>query len=587
MFYFLRALIFGLVTFSGILFSLSYKISLQAAMVLAYFSGNLAFLVGIGAVRCFKQWLYGEKDAEAHKEETGWKRYFQFTLDHKVIGVQYLVTSFVIFTIAVTMASIMRLELARPEMQFLSFEQYHTIMGMHGISMIVVALIAILGGLGNYFVPIMIGTKDMAFPRLNALSYWMLPPAVILLVSSLFFGGFDFGWTAYPPLSVQGPLGKLSFLLAFITVGFSSIFGGVNFMTTILRLRAKGMDFFKLPIFVWSVFSAGIIVLLATSVVASSLILVVFDRAMGTSFFDPSRGGNALLYQHLFWFYSHPAVYIMILPAFGIILEILPVYARKPLFAYKITAFSFIGIVILSFVVWAHHIFTSGMWDLLTIPFMITTELISVPTGVVFLSALGTLWMGQIRLKVPMLFALGFIFNFLIGGLTGIFNADVPSDLHLHDTYFVVAHFHYTLFGGVIFGLFAGIYHWFPKITGRMFNQTLGKIHFWLIFIGFNSTFLPMFWLGARGMRRRVADYPLEFGNVQLWVSLAAILIIIGVIIFLYNMVQSSIKGTMADSNPWQAHSLEWQIPSPPPKENFEQLPEVKTLPYEYGKIST
>lgn len=585
--YFLRGLIFASATFSITMFCLSFKISTQAAMALAYFSGILAFLIGIGAYHYFKQWMYAEKETDPDKEETSWKRYFQFTLDHKVIGIQYLVTSFVIFTLAVTMASIMRLELARPEMQFLSYEQYHTIMGMHGISMIVVALIAILGGLGNYFVPIMIGAKDMAFPRLNALSYWILPPAVILLVSSLFLGGFDFGWTAYPPLSAQGPIGKLSFLLAFITVGFSSIFGGVNFMTTILRLRAKGMDFFKLPIFVWSVFSAGIIVLLATSVVASSLILVVFDRTMGTSFFDPSRGGNALLYQHLFWFYSHPAVYIMILPAFGIILEILPVYARKPLFAYKIAAFSFIGIVILSFVVWAHHIFTSGMWDLLTIPFMITTELISVPTGVVFLSALGTLWMGQIRLKVPMLFALGFIFNFLIGGLTGIFNADVPSDLHLHDTYFVVAHFHYTLFGGVIFALFAGIYHWFPKTTGKMFNQTLGKVHFWLIFIGFNSTFLPMFWLGARGMRRRVADYPPELGNVHLWVSLAAILIISGVITFLYNMIYSAIKGSAADSNPWQAQSLEWQISSPPPKENFDELPEVKTLPYEYGKLST
>lgn len=586
MFYLLRGLVTAVALFFAVTLLLQSQISSPSAVVFGYLAGLLGFLIGLGAFHSFKGWLKESEASEEHSEKN-WRRYFRFTLDHKVIGIQYLVTAMLIFVVAIAMAALMRLELARPGIQFFGGDTYTTIMGMHGISMVVVALISILGGLGNYAVPLMIGTRDMAFPRLNALSFWILPPAVILLVSALFVGGHNFGWTVYPPLSIQGPLGKLLFVLAFVTVGFSSIFGGVNFMTTIFRLRAKGMDFFKLPIFVWSVVAAGIIVLLATSVVASSLIMVIFDRTLGTSFFDSSRGGNALLYQHLFWFYSHPAVYIMILPAFGIVLEMLPVFARKPLFAYKLTALSFLGIVILSFVVWAHHLFTSGMWDLLSIPFMVTTELISVPTGMVFLSALGTLWLGRIRLKVPMLFALGFLFNFLIGGLTGIFNADVPTDLHFHDTYFVVAHFHYTLFGGAIFALFAGIYYWFPKITGKMFNETLGKIHFWLLLVGFNSTFLPMFWLGARGMRRRVSDYPPELGNVQLWVSLSAIIIVISVILFLFNMIKSWRKGESAISNPWNAQSLEWQTSSPPPEHNFETLPEVETLPYEYGKLTS
>jgi len=490
----------------------------------------------------------------------------------------------IVFAVAGLMALIMRAELAQPGMQFITNDQYNGIMTMHGIGMVVVALTSIVGGLGNFAVPLTIGAKDMAFPRLNALSFWILPPAVVMLLAALFLGGMDTGWTAYPPLAVKGGVGKLLFLLAFVTVGFSSIFGGVNTMTTIWTMRAKGMSWDKLPIFAWSMLAAGVIVVMATSVVASSLMMVISDRVMATSFFDASRGGNALLYQHLFWFYSHPAVYIMILPAFGAILEILPVFSRKPLFGYKLAVGSFFAIVVLSFLVWAHHTFTSGMWSVLSIPFMVLTELISIPTGVVFLSALGTLWAGKIRMKAPMLFAFGFLFHFLIGGLTGIFLADVPTDLHLHDTLFVVAHFHFTIVGGTIFSFFAGFYYWFPKITGRMFSESLARLHFGLFAGGFNLLFLPMFWVGTNGVPRRTADYPEQFADVQMWISAMGYVAGLGVLVFFYNMIVSWISGPKAGNDPWEGKTLEWTTTSPPPLENYDQEPVVTSGPYEYGE---
>jgi len=556
---------------------------------LGYLLGLLGFLLGIGAFRFWLTWAAGREidvaeEHAAHGRAGEWRRYFRFTTDHKVIGVQYLVTAFVVFFTAGLAAMFMRLELAQPGVAT-DKDFFNTIMSTHGAMMITVALISIIGGLGNYLVPIMIGARDMAFPKANALSYWMLPLALLLVAINPLLGGFDTGWTAYPPLSQQANLGQQAYLMAFVTIGISSIVSAINFLVTVFRMRAPGMSLMRMPIFVWALTVTAAIALVATSVVAAAFTMLLFDRLLGTSFFRASRGGDVILFQHLFWFYSHPAVYIMGLPGLGAILEVVPVFARKPLFAYPLAVLSFISIGVLSFMVWAHHMFVSGMAEFIHIPIMFTTELISVPTGVVFLSALGTIWMGRIHFKVPMLWVFGFIWAFLIGGITGVFLADVPTDIVLSDTYFVVAHFHYTIIGGTIYGLFAGTYYWFPKITGRMYSEGLGQLHFWWFTLAFNATFLPMFWLGIDGMRRRVVDYPAALGTVNLFVSIAAFNIALSVAVFIFNMVRSWQRGPRAVANPWRAQTLEWQIASPPPIENFDQIPTISATPYQYGTL--
>jgi len=556
-------------------------------LALGYIGLLLGWLAGLGAFRFWLAWALGRPgdladEVAAHGRAGDWTRYVRFTTDHKVIGLQYLVTFIALFLLAGLLAMVMRLELAQPG-QLFDRDTYNTIMSTHGTLMIFVALNAIVGGLGNYFVPLMIGARDMAFPKVNALSYWLVPPAVLLILVNPLLGGYDTGWTGYPPLSEQANLGEQAFLMAFITLGVSSIISAVNFLVTVARLRTVGMSPMRLPIFVWSLAVTTTIVLIATSVVAAGLTMVLFDRLLGTAFFRPGQGGDPILYQHLFWFYSHPAVYVMAVPAFGAVLEVVPVFARKPLFAYRLAVLSFLGIGLLSFMVWAHHMFVSGMADFFHIPIMITTELISVPTGIVFFSAIGTIWLGRIRFATPMLWVFGFLWSFLIGGITGVYLADVPTDLALTDTYFVVAHFHYTIVGGMIFGLFAGIYYWFPKFTGRLMDERLGRLHFWWFTLAFNAAFLPMFWLGIQGMRRRIADYPAELGAVNLWVSIAAFLIGLSTLVFLYNAIRSWARGPVASANPWRARTLEWQVASPPPVENFEHPPVVESGPYEYG----
>lgn len=520
-------------------------------------------------------------------EATGLARYFTFNTDHKVIGVQYLVSFMVLFLLAGLLAMVVRLELMQPGRDYLDSAAYNNIMSLHGTMMVFVGVAAMVGAFGNYVLPIMIGAEDMAYPRLNALSFWFVPPVAIFLLAAAFAQGYDTGWTGYAPLGVGTRTGEIYYNLAFLTLGFSSILGAINILTTVIVLRAPGMSWGRLPIFVWSIIGTSILSLIFTQFVALAMLMNLVERVAGFAFFDAARGGDPLLYQNIFWFYSHPAVYVMILPGLGIILEIIAHFSRKPLFAYRWAVAGIMGVVALSAVVWAHHMFTSGMSGPLRIPFMITTELISVPTGLVFLSALGTLWEGRLQLKTPMLFSLGVIFNFLIGGITGVFLSDVPVDIHLQDTFFVVGHFHYTIVGGGIFGLFAGIYYWFPKITGRMYNETQGKVQFWWMMIGFNLTFLPMFWLGINGMNRRIADYIPVLGDVNMFVTLSAFFLGAGFLLFVYNMVVSMVRGPLAAANPWGARTLEWQTSSPPPLENFEQEPQVVGDPYGYGEPDT
>jgi cytochrome c oxidase subunit 1 len=442
-----------------------------------------------------------------------------------------------------------------------------------------------ISGIINYVVPLLLGAQDMAFPRLNAFSFWIAVPGAVLLLSSLFLGGFDTGWTGYPPLSARAPVGMQMFFLGVFVAGWSSILGALNVIVTVLRMRAKGMTAMRMPIFVWAAIATSLIALTATQFIGLSFQLVMFQRLFGMGFFDPAKGGNPVLFQHLFWFYSHPAVYVFILPGLGVISELLPVFVRKPLFGYRWIAMSSLGIALVGFVVWAHHMFTSGMNEYLRVPFMYSTLLVAIPTGVKFFSWVATIWNGKITTPTPMLFVLGGIVVFLMGGLSGPPNAIVSTDLHLHDTYFIVGHFHDTIFGGFVFPFFAALYYWFPKATGRRMNETLGKLHFWLMTPAFFVLTFGMMYIGLLGMRRRIVDYDPALGidSTHLVLTIAGYLIGLSVVIFIYNFFNSIKNGEKAEGNVWNSRSPEWQVPSPMPVHNYDQPFEVISEPYDYG----
>ena len=516
----------------------------------------------------------------------GWLRYLSFSVDHKVIGIQYLVCGFAFYLIGGAMAGAIRTELLSPVSDFMARDVYNQILTLHGTVMIFLWIVPVVNGaFGNYLIPFYVGARDMAYPRLNAVAFWLIPPAGLMLISSYFItGAAQSGWTAYPPLSITTPAtGQIIWILSVLLLGGSSIFGGINFIATILKLRRPGLKLMQLPMYCWAMLGTSILVVLSTPVLAGTLIMLSFDIVAHTGFFNPGMGGNVVVYQHLFWFYSHPAVYIMVLPAFGLVSEILPVHCRKPLFGYTTMVYSIMAIVGLGLVVWAHHMFTSGTPPWMRLFFTIATAFIAVPTGIKFFNWLATLWGGRISLNSAVLFSCGFIVNFVLGGITGVALAQVPFDVHVHDTYFVVAHFHYIVYGGSVFVIFASIYHWYPKITGRMLDEHLGRLHFLLTFVGFNLCFAPQHWLGLNGMPRRVAEYDPQFQLVNQISSAGALLMAISTLPFLWNVMASAFYGAIAGDNPWRALTPEWLTSSPPPVENWKGEPPLVTHPYGYG----
>jgi cytochrome c oxidase subunit I len=505
------------------------------------------------------------------------------TVDHKRIGVLYLVTAFGFFLAAGVMALLMRAQLSQADNHLLTRDSYNELFTIHGTTMIFLFVVPMLAGFGNFLVPLMLGARDMAFPRLNAASYWLFLLGGLVLLGGFFAAGgaARSGWTAYTPLSREGfspGHGQDLWILGIHLTSLATLAGAINFIVTIHNMRAPGMTWMRIPLFVWAIEAYAVLLVLALPTVSAAATLLLLDRQAGQEFFAPENGGS-LLWQHMFWFFGHPEVYIMVLPAMGIVSEVIPVFSRKPIFGYKAIAFSTIGIAFASMLVWAHHMFTVGLPTWLQGWFLVTSFSVAIPTAIKIFNWLATLWRGHLIFRAPLLFALGFIALFTMGGLSGIVLATFPIDYQVQDTYYVVAHLHYVLFGGTVFGIFAGLYYWFPKMTGRMYNERLAQWHFWLLFLGFNAAFLPQHMLGLMGMPRRVYTY--ERGGLFEWYNLVSsvgsFIMGVAILIFLVNAIRSWRGGPRVGGDPWKADTLEWYAASPPAPHNFDRVPYVSS----------
>jgi cytochrome c oxidase subunit 1 len=556
------------------------------SVFLGYLLGVIGFLIGLGFANYPLRRMLGHPPtlAEHESEGEGVARYFRLCTDHKVVSIQYLVGIGFFFLVGGINAMLIRTELLQPNVHVFGPNQYLTLVGIHGAMMMGMMTSGILGPFANWLVPLMLGTRRMAFPRIESFTFWLLMAAGVVLLTTVFFGGFQTGWTGYQPLADQGTAGYDAYIGFFALVGISMTLLGFNLLATIITMRSPGMTWTRMPIFVWSVLATAVLMMLAAPMLLSALLMGAMDRTAQTAFYVAGSGGSAYLWQNLFWVFGHPEVYIVALPGFGIVLELLPVFSRKPLWGYRLAVAGMLGVALLSFFVWQHHLFVSGINADLRPFFMLSTELISLPTGFVFICAMGTIWRGRLRYTVPMLFCMGWVFNFLFGGLSGVFLSDVPSDVGTHGSFFSMAHFHYTIMGGLVFTLFAAIYYWGPKMTGFNFNERLGKIHFWTLFISFNCTFGPLFALGILGQPRRVVTYPANLQGLNDWVTISAYCIGLSMMVFLVNAVWSLLfKREPAEANPWNSKGAEWQLPTPVPLHDFDRFPVFEGDAYPYG----